>query len=55
MSKVIADITMSLDGYVTGLGADAENGSEMPRAARVGFWAGHRRRGDPRSSDGARW
>jgi dihydrofolate reductase len=26
MTKVIADITMSLDGYVTGPGADAEHG-----------------------------
>ena len=26
MSKVIADITMSLDGYVTGPGADPEHG-----------------------------
>ncbi len=26
MTQVIADITMSLDGYVTGLGADAEHG-----------------------------
>ena len=26
MSKVIADITMSLDGYVTGPGADLEHG-----------------------------
>ncbi len=26
MTKVIADITMSLDGYVTGSGADAEHG-----------------------------
>src|SRR5438876_11101150 len=26
MPKVIADITMSLDGYVTGPGADAEHG-----------------------------
>jgi dihydrofolate reductase len=26
MPKVIADITMSLDGYVTGLGADREHG-----------------------------
>jgi hypothetical protein len=26
MTKVIADITMSLDGYVTGAGADAEHG-----------------------------
>jgi dihydrofolate reductase len=26
MPKVIADITMSLDGYVTGLGADSEHG-----------------------------
>jgi hypothetical protein len=26
MSKVIADITMSLDGYVTGPGADPRHG-----------------------------
>src|SRR5215210_3431477 len=26
MSKVVADITMSLDGYVTGPGADVEHG-----------------------------
>lgn len=26
MTQVIADITMSLDGYVTGLGADTEHG-----------------------------
>ena len=30
MSKVIADITMSLDGYVTGPGADEHTGSATP-------------------------
>ena len=36
MSKVIADITMSLDGYVTGPGADADHG--LGDAAELHAW-----------------
>lgn len=32
MTKVIADITMSLDGYVTGAGADPQCGSARSRS-----------------------
>jgi dihydrofolate reductase len=36
MTTVIADITMSLDGYVTGTGADAEHG--LGDAAEIHTW-----------------
>ena len=34
MPKVIADITMSLDGYVTGPGADVEHDGPCPLKSR---------------------
>lgn len=39
MTKVIADITMSLDGYVTGLGADAEHGLGDAEGLHTWVWS----------------
>ena len=36
MTKVIADITMSLDGYVTGTGADRSTVWATPRSCTRG-------------------
>src|SRR5438105_692598 len=56
MPKVIADVTMSLDGYVTGPGADPEHGlGDAPETPRVGHRAGPGRHRDPRRSDGSQW
>jgi hypothetical protein len=41
MSKVIADISMSLDGYVTGRGVDQEHGLGISTSsARRGWFSG---------------
>jgi hypothetical protein len=48
MPKVIADITMSLDGYVTGPGATLNTGSEMPPSSTRR--SASRTRSTPRSS-----
>ncbi len=39
MAKVIADITMSLDGYVTGSGADVEHGLGDAEELHTWVWA----------------
>jgi hypothetical protein len=48
MPKVIADITMSLDGYVTGPAPTLHTGSEMPPSFTRG--SASRTQSTPRSS-----
>jgi hypothetical protein len=48
MPKVIADITMSLDGYVTGPGADPEHG--LGDAPELHAWVTEQEPGRHRSS-----
>ena len=52
MPKVIADITMSLDGYVTGPGADEQHG--LGDAPELHTWVMDRDAVDTESSNGPR-
>ena len=47
MTKVIADITMSLDGYVTGAGADPQHG--LGDAEELHTWVMDQDTSTPRS------
>src|SRR5438445_13174894 len=51
MPKVIADITMSLDGYVTGPGADPEHG--LGDAPELHAWVTEQDLGDTEILEGA--
>ena len=54
MPKVIADITMSLDGFVTGPGTDDRHVADID-SSDLGGPSGRRRHGDPRTDDGRDW
>ena len=49
--KLIADITMSLDGFVTDLPLIRARGRRHRQASRLGCPSGRRRHGDPRTDD----